>query len=123
MMLGKPLTLQIVEGQIEGGAIQALGWATTEDFIMSGGQVLTPDLTTYLIPTSRDIPPEFQSIILELALPLGPWGVTGVGEMPFIAIAPAILDALHDATGVWFNRIPLTPENVFFGLKSRGIVP
>jgi CO/xanthine dehydrogenase Mo-binding subunit len=121
--VGKAVNPQIVEGQIEGGAIQALGWATMEDFQMGAGQVLTPDLTTYLIPTSRDIPARFESIILELSLPLGPWGVTGIGEMPFIAVAPAILDALHDATGVWYSMIPLTPERVFSGLKNQALRP
>jgi CO/xanthine dehydrogenase Mo-binding subunit len=57
---------------------------------------------------------------LERGLPLGPWGATGVGEMPFLAVAPAILDAVHDATGVWYDEIPLTPEKVLTGLRERG---
>ncbi len=116
--VGKAIHPQIVEGQIEGGVIQALGWATMEDFQMVDGQVRTPDLTTYLIPTSRDVPPICEPIILELLLPLGPWGASGIGEMPFVAVAPAIMDALHDATGIWYNSLPLTPEKVFNGLRG-----
>jgi CO/xanthine dehydrogenase Mo-binding subunit len=121
--VGRAIHPQIVEGQIEGGVIQGLGWAMMEDFQSEEGQVLTPDLTTYLIPTARDIPTDLESVVLELNLPLGPWGVTGVGEMSLLAIAPALIDALHDATGVWFNVIPLPPERVFEGLRRRAKNP
>jgi CO/xanthine dehydrogenase Mo-binding subunit len=116
--VGKAINPQLVEGQIEGGAIQGLGWATMENFITQEGVVLTPNMSTYLIPTIADIPPEFESIILEEELELGPWGATGIGEMSLVALAPAIVDAIHDATGVWCNRVPLTPEHVFWSLKN-----
>ena len=116
--VGKAINPQLVVGQIEGGAIQGLGWAVMEEFITQKGQVLTPDLSTYLIPTVLDIPPEFEPLILEGGLPFGPWGATGVGEMPLLAVAPAIVDALHDATGVWCNQIPLTPERVYWSLND-----
>ncbi len=116
--VGRAINPQVVLGQIEGGAIQALGWATTENFIMHEGQVLTPDLSTYLIPTVMDVPPHFEPLLLELGQPLGPWGATGVGEMPFLPTAPAILDAVHDATGVWLSGIPLTPEKVRAALAA-----
>jgi CO/xanthine dehydrogenase Mo-binding subunit len=116
--VGKAINPQLVEGQIEGGAIQGLGWATMENFISQEGVVLTPNMSTYLIPTMADIPPEFESIILEEALELGPWGATGIGEMSLVAVAPAIVDAIHDATGVWCNQIPLTPEYVFFSIRN-----
>jgi CO/xanthine dehydrogenase Mo-binding subunit len=116
--VGRAINPQIVEGQIQGGAIQALGWATMEDFIVQHGLVATPTFSTYLIPTVLDVPPDFESLVLEEPLPSGPWGATGVGEMSFLAIAPAILDAVHDATGIWFNRVPLTPERVLAGLAQ-----
>lgn len=119
--VGKAINPSVVEGQIEGGAIQAMGWATMEDFIMHEGQVLTSDLATYLIPTSVDVPPQFDSLILELPQPLGPWGATGVGEMTFLSIAPAIYEAVHDATGVWYQGIPLTPEKVLAGLRQKNV--
>lgn len=116
--VGKSINPVVVEGQIEGGAIQGMGWATMENFVMDQGRVLTPDLSTYLIPTILDIPQEFEALILENPMPIGPWGATGIGEMPILAIAPAILDALHDATGVWFKHLPLTPESVLEGLSE-----
>jgi CO/xanthine dehydrogenase Mo-binding subunit len=117
--LGKVVNPLIVEGQIEGGAIQAMGWATIENFQMKGGKTSTTNFNTYLIPTTCDTPVDFKIIILEEPLPIGPWGVNGVGEMPFLAVAPAILDAVHDATGVWFSEIPLTPEKVLDGLDRH----
>jgi CO/xanthine dehydrogenase Mo-binding subunit len=57
-----------------------------------------------------------QSVILEYADPLGPYGARGMGEMPFLPLAPAVIAAVHDATGVWFHQFPLTPERVLKGL-------
>jgi len=117
--VGKAINPQLVEGQIEGGAIQGLGWATMENFVSRQGHVLTPNFTTYLIPTVLDIPPEIESIILEEQMGIGPWGATGIGEMSLLAVAPAILDAIHDATGVWLNQVPLTPERLFWSLRDK----
>jgi CO/xanthine dehydrogenase Mo-binding subunit len=116
--VGKAVNPQQVEGQIEGGVAQAVGWATCENFIVEGGLVLTPHLSTYLIPTVADVPERVDSIIVEQADPNGPWGVRGVGEMPFLPLAPALVAAVHDATGVWFDALPLTPERVLEGLKG-----
>jgi len=95
-----------------------VGWATCENFIVEGGRVLTPNLSTYLIPTIGDVPERVDSIIVEHPDPRGPWGVRGMGEMPFIPLAPALVAAVHDATGVWFDELPLTPEKVARGLKA-----
>jgi len=69
-----------------------------------------------LIPTVLDIPDQVQSLILEYPDPRGPWGVRGMAEMPFLPVAPAVIAAVHDAVGVWFNEFPLTPERVLRGL-------
>ena len=114
--VGQAINPQLVEGQIEGSVVQALGWATCENFITEEGQVLTPNLSTYLIPTIADVPGRVKSIIVERPDPRGPWGARGMGEMPFIPLAPALVAAVHDATGVWFNEFPLTPERVLRGL-------
>lgn len=87
-----------------------------ENYIQKDGYVLTDKFSNYLIPTVLDIPVEVESIILELGDPNGPFGVRGMAEMPFLPLAPAITDALHDATGVWFYDFPLTPERVLRGL-------
>ena len=118
--VGKAVNPQQVQGQIEGGVAQAVGWATCEDFIAENGRVLTPHLSTYLIPTIADVPEHVESIIVEDPDPRGPWGVRGMGEMPFIPLAPALVAAVHDATGIWIDELPLTPERVLSSLKSGG---
>ena len=116
--VGQAINPCLVEGQIEGGVVQAAGWATCENFITAEGHVLTPNFSTYLIPTIGDVPERVESIIVEQPDPRGPWGVRGMGEMPFIPLAPALVAAVHDATGVWFDELPLTPERVLRGLRT-----
>ena len=116
--VGRAVNPLLVEGQVEGAVVQALGWTLMEDFQVRDGHVLTPHLSTYLIPTSLDIPDESRSVLLENPDPVGPWGVRGMGEMPFIPIAPAVVAAVQDATGVRFNSLPLTAERVWKGLQN-----
>jgi CO/xanthine dehydrogenase Mo-binding subunit len=87
-----------------------------ENFATQEGQALTDRLTTYLIPTALDVPRDVTSVIVETADPNGPWGARGVGEMPFIPLAPALVAAVHDATGVWIDELPLTPEKVLLSI-------
>jgi CO/xanthine dehydrogenase Mo-binding subunit len=68
------------------------------------------------MPTVLDIPVEVESVVLEFAEPNGPFGARGMAEMPYLPLAPAIMHAIHDATGVWFHEFPLTPERVLRGL-------
>ena len=110
--VGKAINPQTVQGQIEGAVVQAQGWVLTEDLKVAEGQILNPHLSTYLIPTSADAPDRITSVILEVPDPRGPWGARGMGEMPFLPLAPALVSAVHDATGIWFDHLPLTPERV-----------
>jgi len=96
--------------------VQAEGYVLTENFITRNGQILTDQLSTYLIPTILDIPDAVESVILEVTEPNGPFGARGLGELPFLPLAPAIAAAVHNATGIWFNEFPLTPERVLRGL-------
>jgi len=114
--VGKAMNPALVEGQIEGGVVQAQGYVLQENFIARGGYVLTDQLSTYLIPTILDIPEQIESVVVEIPDERGPWGAKGVGELPYLPLAPAIIAAIHDATGVWFNEFPLTPERVLRGL-------
>lgn len=114
--VGKAINPMQVVGQVEGAVVQAAGYTLMENFIQKDGFVQTDMLSNYLIPTVLDIPDNVESIILEMAEPNGPYGARGMGEMPFIPLAPAIVDALHDATGVWFYDFPLTAERVLRGL-------
>jgi CO/xanthine dehydrogenase Mo-binding subunit len=116
--VGKALNPQQVEGQIEGAVVQAAGYALTEDFQQQDGYVQTSLLSTYLIPTVLDIPERVESLIMEVPDPIGPWGARGMAEMPYIPLTPAIIAAVHDATGVWFDRFPLTPERVLRGMGA-----
>ncbi len=117
--VGQAINPRLLEGQIEGGVIQALGWATTEHFIERDSYPLTNTLSTYLIPTIEDIPQRLIPIIIENAEQNGPWGARGMAEMPFIPVAAAVHHALRNATDVWYNRFPFTVERVLRGLKGK----
>ena len=114
--VGKAVNPERVVGQVEGCIGQAHGYAILEDFRMEAGQVLTPNLTTYLIPGVYDVPDVIETVLMEEPHPDGPFGVRGVGEIPYLPYAPALVSAIHDATGVWFDELPLTPERVLRGL-------
>ncbi|HUS17022.1 MAG TPA: molybdopterin cofactor-binding domain-containing protein, partial [Chloroflexia bacterium] len=116
--VGKAINRQQVEGQIEGCLAQALGYALLEHFQIRAGQVLTPYFSTYLLPTTLDMPTEVIPVLLELADPNGPYGARGVAEMPLVPLAPAIAAAIHDATGVWVTQQPMTPERVLAALQQ-----
>ena len=115
--VGQAINPALVEGQVEGAIVQAQGYAILEDFKTKDGRVLTDQLSTYLIPTIWDIPEKVETVLVEVPDPNGPWGARGVGELPFLPVAPAIGAAIHDATGVWVNEFPFTPERV---LKAMG---
>jgi CO/xanthine dehydrogenase Mo-binding subunit len=114
--VGRAVNPQQVQGQIEGAVVQAAGYTVLEDFQQQGGFVQTPHLSTYLIPTVLDVPDQVQSVILEYPDPIGPFGARGMAEMPYIPVAPAVTAAIHDATGIWFDEFPLTPERILQGL-------
>ena len=117
--VGQAINPQLVEGQIEGAIVQAQGYALMENFQMKDGYVLTDQLSTYLIPTVLDVPDEVEPIIVEVPDSRGPWGARGVGEPPFLPLAPAILAAIHDATGIWMDEIPVTPERMWLALQNK----
>ncbi len=114
--VGKAINRQQIEGQIEGGVVQAAGYALLENFIQKDGRALNPYFSSYLIPTVLDIPNRVHSVILEYPAPIGPWGARGMAEMPYIPLAPAVTAAVHNALGIWFDDFPLTPERVLRGL-------
>lgn len=117
--VGRAINPQQVIGQIQGGLVQSVGYAVMENFIEKEGQVLTPSLSTYLVPTVLDIPGELNIMVLEIPDPRGPWGARGLGEVMNMCLAPAVSAALYDATGVWFDHFPLVPEDVLMGIATR----
>ena len=90
---------------------------------IADGRILNPRLSEYLIPAIGDLPAELETILIENPDPSGPWGARGIGEMPFLPLAAAITAGLFDATGVWFDELPLTPERVHAGLRANGVTP
>ncbi|PID85441.1 MAG: aldehyde oxidase [Chloroflexi bacterium] len=119
--VGKAINPTLVEGQIEGAVVQAHGYSLMENLQLKDGRILNPYLSQYLIPGIRDIPTHVESVIMEVPDPIGPWGARGMAEMPFLPLAPAITAAVHDATGVWFNELPLMPHKVVAKLREHGI--
>lgn len=116
--VGRAINPTLVEGQIEGGIAQGLGLALMEEFLPGR----TENLHDYLIPTVGDVP-EIECILIEDREPLGPSGAKGVGEPGLVATAPAILGAIHHATGVRARRVPLLPHRLreaIVGLKGTG---
>ena len=114
--VGQAINPALVEGQVEGAVVQAQGYALMEDWKTKDGRVLTDQLSTYLIPTIWDIPEKVETVMVEVPDPNGPWGARGLGELPFLPVAPAIGAAIHNATGVWVDEFPFTPERVLRAL-------
>jgi CO/xanthine dehydrogenase Mo-binding subunit len=105
--VGRAINPVLVEGQIEGGVAQGIGMALMEEFTPGRGE----NLHDYLIPTIGDVPP-IESILIECASTVGPFGAKGIGEQALIPTAPAILNAIHHATGARITRTPATPDRV-----------
>ena len=110
--VGRAINPMQVVGQIEGAVVQASGYVLLENFIQHDGYVQSNMLSNYLIPTVLDVPQVVDSLVLEIAEPIGPFGARGMAEMPYLPFAPAVMDALHNATGEWFDAFPLFPERV-----------
>ena len=117
--VGRAINPALVAGQVEGAVAQAHGYVVSENLRVDQGRIENPRFSSYLIPGIGDVPGEVVSVILELADPLGPFGARGVAEMPYITYAPAVIAAVHDATGVWFDDFPLTPSRVLAALQSH----
>ena len=112
--VGRAINPTQVEGQIHGGIAQGIGMALMEEYINGS----TDNLHDYLIPTFGDVPPITVHLI-EDPEPLGPWGAKGVGEPALVATAPAILNAIHHATGVRMGQVPVSPSRLRAALLVR----
>jgi aldehyde oxidoreductase len=116
--VGKAINPTLVEGQIEGGIAQGLGLALMEEYLPGR----TENLHDYLIPTIGDVP-EIECLLIEDREPLGPSGAKGVGEPGLVPTAPAILGAIHHATGVRARRVPLLPHRLREAIVAAGKGP
>jgi CO/xanthine dehydrogenase Mo-binding subunit len=117
--VGRAINRQQVEGQIEGCLAQALGYALLENLQVREGHILTPHFSSYLLPTTLDMPDEIIPVILEEADPNGPYGARGMAEMPLVPLAAAIANAIADATGARLTQQPMTPERVLDAIMAN----
>ena len=117
--VGRAINPMGIEAQIEGGAVMGLGYAMMEELVWSeGGNLLTSNFGTYLIPTAMDAP-LVTSIIVEEPEPTGPFGAKGTGEPPACPTAAALINAIYDAVRVNITSLPVTAEKVYLAMKER----
>ena len=117
--VGKAIHPAYVEGQIQGGAVQGIGWALNEEYRFDDeGQMLNSTFLDYRMPTILDLP-MIDTVILEVANPGHPYGVRGTGEIPLVPPMAAIANAIHDAIGVRMLSLPMSPGNVLEALTRR----
>lgn len=110
--VGKAIHPVMCKGQIEGGALQAIGWALFEEVVWSDGLIRNPRMTNYIVPTALDAPP-FHTLLVEAPFSFGPGGgAKGIGELPMDGGAPAVAAAVEHALGIAMDELPLTPERL-----------
>lgn len=117
--MGRAINIAGVEGQCEGGTVQGLGYSLFENLAVKEGKIMNRGYSTYIIPTALDVPDILETIIVEDPEETGPFGAKGMGEMPTAPVAPAIANALYDAIGIRFNRLPILPEGVAAALREK----
>jgi CO/xanthine dehydrogenase Mo-binding subunit len=116
--VGVPLIRRNVIGQMEGAAVQGLGYALSEQFEVENALPKSLRLKDMGLLRFRDIP-EIQPIIVEDPHPKGPFGAKGMGELAITPTAPAVANAVHDAVGIWINSLPITPEKILAALREK----
>ncbi|MFE5493648.1 molybdopterin-dependent oxidoreductase [Streptomyces virginiae] len=108
-----------VRGQVEGGVAQGIGFALTENYqVDAGGAMVNPNLRNYRIPTYADVP-RTELLLVDSSDSVGPMRAKGMAECCINPVAPALANALHDATGVRFRALPLTPERIYSRLREQ----
>jgi len=113
---GKVLHPVMAEGQVEGGTLQAVGYATIEEIKLQDGRYMNDRLATYLIPTALDAP-RITALFVEAPYSGVPHGAKGLGELPMDVGAPAVVAAIHDATGIWVTQLPATSERILEAMQ------
>ena len=119
--VGRVLNPVLAGGQIEGGVAQGIGYALYEKVVWQNGHMANNQMTNYIMPTAEDVPP-IHVFFEEIPFQYGAFGAKGIGELPHDGPAPAILNAIKDATGIGFRAIPLLPEDLFAELAAREFV-
>ena len=118
---GKAVHPSYVEGQLQGGAVQGIGWALNEEYIYDDlGRLQNPGFLDYRIPVCSDVP-MIDTVIVEVANPTHPYGVRGVGETPIVPPMAAIANAVDSALGIRFADLPMSPPRVLKALEEARI--
>ena len=116
---GKAIHPSYVEGQMQGGSVQGIGWALNEEYRMGeGGAMLNSSFLDYRMPTSLDVP-MIDTVIVEVPNPGHPFGVRGVGEANIVPPPGAIANAIYRATGVRMRQLPMNPQTLMEGIWNR----
>ena len=116
---GKAIHPDYVEGQIQGGAVQGIGWALNEEYVYNdNGVMLNSSFLDYRMPTTLDLP-MIDTVIVEVANPNHPYGVRGVGEVPIVPPMAAISNAIYDAIGIRMNDLPMSPDKILEALWAK----
>ena len=116
---GKAIHPRYVEGQIQGGVVQGIGWALNEEYFFNEeGGMVNSSFLDYRMPTSLDLP-MIDTVIVEVANPGHPYGVRGVGEVPIVPPMAAIANAIHDAIGTRMEELPMSPGAVLKALWDQ----
>ncbi|MBI3097256.1 MAG: molybdopterin-dependent oxidoreductase [Planctomycetes bacterium] len=115
--VGRAINPMYVEGQIEGGVMQGIGYALLEEVILREGGMSNPNFLDYRMPGPQDMP-SIETVIVETNDPSGPFGAKGIGEPPLVPVAAAIANAVANATGVRLRELPMTPERVWRALRA-----
>lgn len=116
--VGRAIHPAYVEGQIQGGAVQGIGWALNEEYIYNAkGQVDNPGFLDYRMPVCSDMP-MLDAVMIEIPNPKHPQGVRGVGEVPLVPVLAAVANAVHDAVGKRYFSLPMSPPKVLEGLDE-----
>ena len=115
--VGQVINQQGIEGQVEGGVVQGIGYGLYEELKLKDGEMQNPSFVDYQIPTALDVPP-IKTLFVEEPDPSGPFGAKGIGEPPFIPPMPAIANAIFDAVGARVREIPITPEKLWRTLQE-----
>jgi CO/xanthine dehydrogenase Mo-binding subunit len=116
--VGKAVHPSYVEGQMQGGSVQGIGWALNEEYFMGDdGTMKNSTLLDYRMPTSLDLP-MIDTCIVEVANPGHPFGVRGVGEANIVPPLAAIANAIHDAVGARMQRLPMSPPAVWSAIDG-----
>ena len=116
--VGRVLNPVLAGGQIEGGVAQGIGYALYEKVLLQNGHMANNQMTNYIMPTAEDVPP-IHVFFEQIPFQHGAYGAKGIGELPHDGPAPAILNAIRDATGIGFRAIPLLPEDLFAELAAQ----